>query len=110
MKDKLQDIWNKQHNLDDIVLKKAKKTREETLSDRQVALLTEIGELANEMQNFKYWKHNKNIQLDKVKEEYADVLHFIISLGIDIFEDANDMYEWYVYKNNINLQRQKDNY
>lgn len=108
--DKLQDIWNRQYNFDDVAQKNAGRTRKNTVTERQVALMTELGELFNEMQNFKYWKHNKDIQIDKVKEEYADVLHFIISLGIDIFEDANDMYEWYVYKNNKNIQRQKNNY
>lgn len=108
--DRLQDMWNRQSALEEIVHKKANTTREKTLSDRQVALLTELGELANEMQNFKYWKHNKNVDLSKVKEEYADVLHFVLSLGIDIFEDANDLFEWYKFKNNKNLGRQERGY
>lgn len=44
-----------------------------------LALYVEVGELANEIQSFKYWKKNKRIVLARVQEEYADGLHFLLS-------------------------------
>jgi dimeric dUTPase (all-alpha-NTP-PPase superfamily) len=44
------------------------------------ALLVEIGELANEVKHFKYWKKNKKIDRSKILEEFADCLHFALSL------------------------------
>ncbi|MBN0919308.1 dUTP diphosphatase [[Mycoplasma] gypis] len=47
-----------------------------------IALIVEISEFANEVQEFKYWKMNKNIDKAKVLEEYADGIHFLSSLSI----------------------------
>ncbi|WP_029512561.1 dUTP diphosphatase [Mycoplasmopsis iners] len=46
-----------------------------------LATLIEVAEFANEVQSFKYWKKHKNIDHEKVLEEFADVLHFLGSLG-----------------------------
>ena len=47
----------------------------------KVALLVELAELANEAQFFKFWKQNKHIDKKKILEEYADCLHFALSLA-----------------------------
>jgi dimeric dUTPase (all-alpha-NTP-PPase superfamily) len=47
---------------------------------RKIALLVEIGEVANELKSFKYWKKDKKIDLEKVQEELIDCLHFFLSL------------------------------
>lgn len=51
-------------------------------SKNQLALLVELGELANELKSFKYWKNPDNIVVDKEKlhEEFADCMHFALSL------------------------------
>lgn len=111
MKDRLKEIWDRQQNFDNISHKNCGKTREQTQSDRRVALDTELGELYNELPNFKYWKKNKSTEItDKAREEFADCLHFLISLGIDIFRDEQEMFEWYCKKNNKNLERQRNGY
>lgn len=46
----------------------------------EMALLVELGELANEVQSFKYWKLNKTIDFSKIKEEWADCLHFALMI------------------------------
>lgn len=55
--------------------------RERTIKGIQVALLTEIGELAQELKNeWNYWKNStKNINKQRVLEELSDVLHFYLS-------------------------------
>lgn len=111
LKDRLQEIWNRQKHFDNTAFQNAKTTREDTALHRKAALITEIGELFNEIPDFKYWKKNKNTEItDKAKEEFADVLHFVVSLGIDIFRDEQEMFEWYCKKNDKNLLRQKTGY
>ena len=55
----------------------------------KLELLVEIGELANETKCFKYWSH-KEINIDNVKEEYADciimALCFFNSFNISLNE------------------------
>lgn len=49
-----------------------------------LALLVEIGECANELPEvFKFWSHKKN-NYKRALEEYVDVLHFILELGIEL--------------------------
>ncbi|WP_394291676.1 dUTPase, partial [Fusobacterium necrophorum] len=110
-KDRLKEIWERQQNFDNIAFQNAATTREDTTLHRKVALITEIGELFNEIPDFKYWKKNKNTEItDKTKEEFADVLHFVFSIGIDVFENEQEMFEWYCKKNDKNLLRQKTGY
>ncbi len=67
-----------QHNLE-----------QEDLFDRKVlALLVEIGELANETRCFKFWSVKPASEIDIILEEFVDGVHFILSLGIECgFED-----------------------
>ena len=46
----------------------------------ELALLVELAELANEVQSFKYWKLNKKVDESKMKEEWADCLHFALMI------------------------------
>lgn len=51
------------------------------LNKKILALLVELGELANELpEKFKFWA-NKNNNHKKALEEYVDCLHFILSIG-----------------------------
>lgn len=54
-----------------------------------IALYTEIGEFANEVQSFKYWKKQKTINQNNLLEEYADGLHFLMSFGIKLNCDSS---------------------
>ncbi|CAL7878299.1 dUTPase [Fusobacterium necrophorum] len=109
--DRLKEIWDRQKKFDDIVFKNAGVTREGTTLHRKIALVAEVGEMFNEHPDFKCWKKHKNTEVtDALKEEFVDVLHFLISLGIDIFRDEQEMFEWYCKKNDKNLLRQKTGY
>ena len=46
----------------------------------RVACWVELGELANEIEFFKYWKGNKRNDREKQLNEFADVMHFLLSL------------------------------
>ena len=49
--------------------------------EKHLALKTELFELINEIESFKWWKKNKG--KDHILEEGCDVLHFILSLAND---------------------------
>ena len=55
-----------------------------TRDKRIMALIVEIGELANATRCFKYWSNKGSEAKEIVLDEYADGLHFFLSLGIDI--------------------------
>lgn len=75
---KLNDRIVQEHNLDPSTLR----------SKKFLALLTEMGELANETRCFKYWSKKGPSPKEKILEEYVDCLHFILTIGIDFaYED-----------------------
>ncbi|WP_208665003.1 dUTPase, partial [Mycoplasma nasistruthionis] len=84
----LSSIFQMQKELDNKIELKAKKLNPKLNSNdlqvqKSLALIIEAGEFINEVQSFKYWKLNKNIQKNKVTEEFADLLHFFVNLAIN---------------------------
>ena len=75
----VKELLKMQKELDKLIFKNSN-IKEYPISKIRLALLTEVGELANEVQSFKYWKHNKNIKREKILEEWADCFHFALSL------------------------------
>ena len=80
-KDNLEFFQKKQAELDFFIHQKHQLSLEETFFYRQLALLVEIGELANEWKTFKYWKKTSQIDWAKVQDELVDCLHFFASLA-----------------------------
>ncbi|SFP71776.1 dUTP diphosphatase [Salibacterium halotolerans] len=72
-----------QRELDERILKEHNLNRGEIHAEKMLALLVEIGELANETRCFKYWSKKPASDRDVIAEEYVDGLHFILSLGLD---------------------------
>jgi dimeric dUTPase (all-alpha-NTP-PPase superfamily) len=50
--------------------------------DLKDALDVEIAELQNEVRYFKFWSTDRNMRRDKALMEYADGMHFFLSLGL----------------------------
>lgn len=86
----LRGLLRKQEELDGIILERAgiKKYPYESM---KLALLVELGELANEVQSFKHWKQHKEINRGKVLEEFADCLHFALSLENQLNQIPDEM-------------------
>ena len=64
-----------------------------SLTQKVTALLTEIGEFANEEGSVKYWKKRKKQDLKAALFEYIDMLKFTISIANDVgvsFKDATN--------------------
>lgn len=71
-----------QQKLDEFIIRKSNITDSQTKTSFiriKIALLVEIGELANELKTFKHWKKDKTINLPKAREELIDCLHFYLS-------------------------------
>ncbi len=80
----LEELFLAQSKLDQRIAEEHHVTYESTRDKRIMALIVEIGELANATRCFKYWSNKGSEAKDIVLDEYADGLHFFLSLGIDI--------------------------
>jgi len=89
----LNSLFEKQKELDEYIYEKNNVTAKEVFERKIVALLVELGELANELQFFKYWKENINIDRQRAIEEYIDVIHFTIGLAVDLGIDEHKYIE-----------------
>jgi dimeric dUTPase (all-alpha-NTP-PPase superfamily) len=109
MSDMLEEIWARQAEL----------VRRYGLYDRPVAdvmreavlaAFVELGELL-QCVNWKPWrKRTFIVDRAKVAEEWADLLHFVVEIGILNGLDARGAFEEYVRKNEKNLRRIGDGY
>ena len=82
MEFKLDGLFEAQRKLDAEIQKNHNETYESTLDKRFVAFLVELGEFANSTRCFKFWSNRPSESKERVLDEYADGLHFILSLGI----------------------------
>ena len=84
MKIVLDELFIAQEKLDTTIAENHGISYKTTRHRRLMACLVEIGELANATRCFKYWSNKGPEADDIVLDEYADGLHFFLSLGIDI--------------------------
>lgn len=88
---KLNDIRHLQIELDERIMANHAVTRPQTRTKRILALMVEIGELANETRAFKFWSFKKPSDKEVLLEELGDCVHFAVSLGIDLGDDAQEL-------------------
>ncbi|WML40792.1 dUTP diphosphatase [Neobacillus sp. OS1-2] len=80
--------------------------QEENLFERKIlALLVEIGELANETRCFKFWSVRPSSAKEVILEEFVDGVHFILSLGIECGFDRQRV-EVDIRESNLNVTEQ----
>lgn len=84
MKINLEELYRLQEDLDVEIAKNHNVSYESTHSKRLLALIVEIGELANETRCFKFWSNKGPSPKERIMDEYADGLHFLLSLGIPL--------------------------
>lgn len=54
-------------------------------AEQILSITTELGELANIEKSFKYWSKKKSTATrEELLDEYVDVLHFILTLGLTL--------------------------
>jgi len=72
-----------QKKLDQYIENNHDLTTEDLFQEKCLALLVELGELANETRCFKFWSRKPSSPKEKILEEYVDGIHFIMSLGLE---------------------------
>ncbi len=80
----LQTLFSMQRQLDERIETERRLSGERLIERKLLALLVEIGELANETRCFKFWSSKPPAAVETILEEYVDGLHFILSLGLDL--------------------------
>ncbi|WP_079530478.1 dUTP diphosphatase [Halobacillus hunanensis] len=81
---KWESFYHMQQKLDDYITHTHDLQEVNVVDHKILALLVEIGELANETRCFKFWSNKPASPKEVVLEEYVDGLHFILSLGLDL--------------------------
>lgn len=82
----LAPLYILQAGLDETIHKEHNETYKTTIRKRMLALLVELGEFANETRCFKFWSLKGPSGKERILDEYADGMHFFLSLGIPLGE------------------------
>jgi len=80
----LDELFLLQKELDEEIHQKHNVDYESTHYKRILALLVELGEFANETRCFKFWSVKPASEKAVILDEYADGMHFFLSLGIPL--------------------------
>lgn len=90
----LDKLYKMQEKLDNHIWKKhktlSKMTKDELLDNTILALLVEVGELANTTRCFKHWSTKGMMEKEMILDELADVIHFYLSIGNQIGDKYSD--------------------
>ncbi len=78
------------------------------LSNYLKALNDESRELGDELL-WKWWSKD-SLDMQNIRVEIVDQLHFWISLALTAGMDANSVFDIYLQKNKVNLDRQNNDY
>ena len=108
MNDSLQYLLNEQSKLQKFMAKGVdwydKATDDEFLFTMSYAMLEEVVEVIREL-NWKPWKHKHELELDKIKEELIDVLHFWLTIANCLKMNSEEILSLYSKKNRKNRER-----
>jgi dimeric dUTPase (all-alpha-NTP-PPase superfamily) len=85
----LTPLYIEQAKLDAHIQSQHQVTYASTREKRLLALLVEIGEMINETKTFKFWSKKPSAAKEIILDEYADGLHFFLSLGIEVQSQKN---------------------
>lgn len=80
-------------------------TQNEWMQKHTLALMCETAEMLEET-NYKWWKNQKPVDEAALKEELVDMFHFFLSLCIASGMDAQELFDIYLRKNQVNFDRQ----
>jgi dimeric dUTPase (all-alpha-NTP-PPase superfamily) len=84
----LDELFPLQKGLDEEIHRNHRVSYESTHEKRILALLVELGEFANETRCFKFWSEKPASEKARILDEYADGMHFFLSLGIPLGVEA----------------------
>ncbi len=73
------------------------------------AMQQELAELVDSVP-WKWWAKYQKFDQQNAKVEIVDLFHFLVSLAQTMGLSADDVYQAYVKKNQVNFQRQESGY
>lgn len=76
-------LFTMQKQLDQYIAENHGLGSKSRFEEKMLALLVELGELANETRCFKYWSNKNRSDVSIILEEYVDNIHFILSIGLE---------------------------
>ncbi len=77
-------LFSLQRELDNRIVQEHELEGQNLFKKKLLALMVEVGELANETRCFKYWSKKAPSPKETILEEYVDGIHFILSLGLEL--------------------------
>ncbi|TYS59016.1 dUTPase [Sutcliffiella horikoshii] len=86
----LRRLYDMQRELDAKIESQHGLRKEDLVDEKILALLVELGELANETRCFKFWSVKPPAERGVILEEYVDGVHFILSLGLTFGYDGTE--------------------
>jgi dimeric dUTPase (all-alpha-NTP-PPase superfamily) len=111
--DKLEEIFRLQDQLNQrIGIHAAVLTEEERVEwvlNYTRAMTQEIAELVDSVP-WKWWAKYQTFDVQNARVEVVDLFHFLISIAQVLGMSADDVYQAYVKKNQVNHQRQDSGY
>lgn len=79
-----ESLYQMQKKLDQYIEQQHDLEKSGYVESKILALLVELGELANETRCFKFWSTKGPSAPSVIQEEYVDGVHFLLSLGLDL--------------------------
>ena len=104
---RMQDILNKKIGVDLANLTPEDKTK--WALNYSQAMTQEIAELIDSFP-WKWWAKYQKIDEQNARVEVVDLFHFLVSLAQTLGMTAEDIYQGYVKKNEVNHKRQESGY
>lgn len=77
------ELYSMQRQLDNYIESQHDLSGRDIFKEKSLALLVELGELANETRCFKFWSTKSKSEASVILEEYVDGIHFLLSLGLE---------------------------
>ena len=111
--DKLDKLFEMQHKLNERIgvftdrMDEAQQTQ--WVLNYSRALSQELAELTDSVP-WKWWAKYQKFDLQNARVEVVDMFHFLISIAQTLGMSADDVFQKYVKKNEVNFQRQDSGY
>jgi dimeric dUTPase (all-alpha-NTP-PPase superfamily) len=104
---RMQDLLNKKIGVDLANLPPDEKTKWALNYSR--AMSQELAELIDSFP-WKWWAKYQKVDEQNARVEVVDLFHFLVSLAQTLGMTAEDIYQGYVKKNEVNHKRQESGY
>jgi dimeric dUTPase (all-alpha-NTP-PPase superfamily) len=111
--DQLRELWRMQHALNERIgvhtegMSEEEKTK--WLLNYCRAMSQEIAELTDSVP-WKWWAKYQKFDEQNARVEVVDLFHFLISLAQVLGMSADDVFNAYIKKNEVNFKRQETGY